>query len=461
MTCGTPWKRVRFRHGKWRACRVLPAEYANCNQGIKSAGFVLRQGATGSCRIACICLAAAVMASGAVHADNARIVPALPALNFAHFNHLVSTAVIAGKTVDVLNIYSSAPDFAYVAAPDEGYACVDDAARGIILLSAALDAGTDPGKQRQLELLTEFVLTMQSDNGYFNNFIQTNGTINTSYRTSVADLDWWSLRALWGLEAAYRHLPQGSDLVRQVVASTERLVGNLKRDLPNGPHKPRHGDGLEVPDWLPSGSGADKAAVAVIGLLSYYARTHDPQALALITSLADGIMAMQVGDARHFPYDVHLSWRNTWHAWGSDQAYALLLAGQQLKHPEYTASGLAEIDHYYPYLLKRGYLGGLTVGKVNGRYVELHADRYPQIAYGIRPMVFAADEAWRLTGREHYRAIARRFATWLTGSNIAHRALYDPASGRVADGIVSHATINPNSGAESTLEGLLALQRLQ
>lgn len=436
-------------------------QYANINRGIRSAGSVLRQGATESCRIACICVAVAVMAPGAVHADNARNAPALPAPNFAHFNHLVSTAMIAGKTVDVLNIYSSAPNFAHEAAPGEGYACVDDAARGIILLSVALDAHTDPVKQRQLELLTEFVLAMQNDNGYFNNFLQTDDTINTSYKTSVADLDWWSLRALWGLEAALRHLPQGSDLARRVLASTERLVGNLKRDLPHGPHQLRHIDGLDVPDWLPSGSGADKAAVAVLGLLPYYARTHDPQVLALITSLVDGIMAMQLGDARHFPYDVHLSWRNTWHAWGSDQAYALLLAGQQLKHPEYIASGLAEIDHFYPYLLKRGYLSGLTVGRAGGRFVELHADRYPQIAYGIRPMVFAADEAWRLTGRERYRAIARRFASWLTGSNAVHRALYDPASGRVADGIVSHTSINPNSGAESTVEGLLTLQRLQ
>lgn len=461
MTFGIPWTWVRFRLGNWHVCRVLPARYVNFTQGIKGAVCVLRQGATEFCGIAGICLAAAVMTSGAAHAHNGRIVPALPAPNFAHFNHLVSTAMIAGKTVDVLNIYSSAPDFAYVAAPDEGYACVDDAARGIILLSAVLDADTDPGKLRQLELLTEFVLTMQNDNGYFNNFIQADGTINTSYKTSVANLDWWSLRALWGLEAAFRHLPQGSDLARRVVTSTERLVGNLERDLPGGPHQPRHGDGLDVPDWLPSGSGADKAAVAVLGLLPYYARTHDPQALALITSLVDGIMAMQVGDARHFPYDMHLSWRNTWHAWGSDQAYALLLAGQQLKHPEYIASGLAEIDHLYPYLLKRGYLGALTVGEADGRFVELQAERYPQIAYGIRPMVFAADEAWRLTGREHYRAIARRFATWLTGSNVVHRALYDSASGRVADGIVSRVTINPDSGAESTLEGLMALQRLQ
>ena len=75
-----------------------------------------------------------------------------------------------------------------MAAPGEGYACVDDAARGIVLLSAALDAQDDP-VSAQLELLTKFVLAMQNSNGYFNNFIQTDGRINTGYRTSVGGIE--------------------------------------------------------------------------------------------------------------------------------------------------------------------------------------------------------------------------------------------------------------------------------
>jgi len=461
MTFGIPRLSVRFRLGQSRANGRLPTDYARCRQGIKGAGFAVRQRTQPLGTITAICLAAACLFPGAACAESGAITLALPAPNFAHFNHLVAPAVIDGETVAVLIIYSSAPDFGYVAAPGEGYACVDDAARGIVLLSAALDAKNDPVKQHQLELLTKFVLAMQSSNGYFNNFIKTDGTINTDYRTSVAELNWWSLRALWGLEAAYRQLPHDSDLARQVAASITRLVGNLKRDLPVGKQGSDYRGPSGIPDWMPSGSGADQAAVMIIGLLPYYARTHDEQALTLISAMADGIRAMQAGDASHFPYGVHLSWRNTWHAWGSDQAYALLLAGRQLHRPDYTASGLAEVDHFYPYLLKRGYLSELVLGKTGGRYRALHAARYPQTAYGIRPMVFAADEAWRITGKARYRTIARRYATWLTGNNITHRALYDAASGRVSDGIEPHARINPNSGAESTLEGLMALQRVE
>lgn len=385
--------------------------------------------------------------------------PVLPAPNFAHFNHLLATTAIGGESVAVLNIYARAPDFGFVAAPGEGYACVDDAARGIVLLAAALDRQADPVKQNQLELLTKFTLAMQNPDGYYNNFLQPDGTINTTYKTSVTGLNWWSLRALWGLEAAYRHLPPDSALAQRVAAAQAKLVANLLRDLPTGPHAAGHAR-QRYPDGLPSGSGADQAAVALLGLLPYSERTHDARARALGVSLADGIVAMQAGDARHFPFGAHLSWRNIWHAWGSDQAYALLLAGQRLHRPAYIASALAEIDHFYPYLLRHGLPAELTVARRGAGFAALRTQRFPQIAYGIRPMVFAADEAWRLTGKARYHRLARRFATWLTGNNAAHRAVYDPASGRVADGIVAPGTVNPNSGAESTLEGLMALQRL-
>lgn len=400
------------------------------------------------------------MVSSAGSAGNAVDTPSFPAPNFAHFDHLMVPAVIGGETVRVLDIYSSAPDFRSVAAPGEGYACVDDAARGMILLSAALGAQDDPVKQQQLELLTKFVLAMQNSNGYFNNFILTDGRVNISYKTSVAELNWWSLRALWGLEAASARLPPDSALAGRVTASIARLVANLKRDLPAG-RAEFTARGQRVPDRLPSGSGADQAAVAIIGLLPYYSRTHDAEARSLILAMADGVEAMQAGDAGHFPYAAHLSWRNTWHAWGSDQAYALLLAGRQLHRPDYIASGLAEVSHFYPYLFTHGYLSELVVEKTGRRYIALHASSYPQIAYGIRPMVFAADEAWRITGKARYRAMARRFASWLTGNNVAHRALYDAVSGRVSDGIETPSLINPNSGAESTLEGLMVLQRVE
>ena len=396
--------------------------------------------------------------SGAATAANRLDTASFPKAVFNHFDHLVTETSIDSVPVAVVNIYSVAPDYAYAAEPREGFACVDDAARAIVLLSRSIEKEADDKKLHQLKLLMAFVLRMQNKNGYFNNFIWPDGSINTSDKTSLAELNWWSLRALWGLESGLHILPQDSDLSRQTLAALERLVANLKRDLPVKPRVTRHEEGLEVPNWLPMGSGADQAAVAVIGLLSNYDRTHDASVLNIITTMADGIEQMQVGDANRFPYGAHLSWRNEWHAWGSDQAYALLLAGQKLRRTDYVRGGLLEVEYFYPYLIRRGYLSSLRIRKVGDRYLAIRQERFPQIAYGIRPMVSAAIEAYHITGKRRYLAIALHIASWLTGTNDAHQAIYEAASGRIFDGIGPGARVNRNSGAESTIEGLLALQ---
>ena len=56
--------------------------------------------------------------------------------------------------------------------------------------------------------------------------------------------------------------------------------------------------------------------------------------------------------------------------------------------------------------------------------------------------------------------MALRLAGWFSGRNDARRAMYDPATGRVMDGIGGPDRVNANSGAESTIEGLLALRTL-
>ena len=68
-------------------------------------------------------------------ADRGTDAASFPTAVFHHFDHLVAETSIDGVPVDVVNIYSLAPDYAYAAEPQEGYACVDDAARAIILLS--------------------------------------------------------------------------------------------------------------------------------------------------------------------------------------------------------------------------------------------------------------------------------------------------------------------------------------
>jgi hypothetical protein len=380
-------------------------------------------------------------------------------VNLQHFDHLFTEIQVGNRKMGVVNIYSEYPDYFYVAAPAEGIACVDDAARAIILLSEYWKSTHDDDVLLQTRNLIEFVLYMQNANGYFNNFIWQDGSINTSYRTSLAELNWWSFRALWSLEVAHELVLSDLDLANRIDDAIKKVVVNIKRDISLADLGTEIVDTIEVPAWLPHKYAADQAAIAIIALLPHYKRSGDSQVLEIINALASGIMQMQKGDANNYPYGMFLSWKNLWHAWGNSQAYALLLAGEQLDKPEYTRSALKEIDHFYPYLLNNGLSDSILIKRESGGFSEIMKTRFPQIAYGIRPMVYAASEAFRVTNDQKYLALSERLKSWFFGQNDAARIIYDQESGRTYDAIVSVTEINMNSGAESTIEGLLAIQR--
>jgi len=384
--------------------------------------------------------------------------PSQATVNLEHFDHLFMEIEVDGKTVGVVNIYSEYPDYAYATEPAEGFACVDDAARAIILLSKRTQSERDDETVRKIKLLVEFVLYMQNSNGYFNNFLWPDGSINTSYRTSLAELNWWSFRALWALESTFELVLSDQDLAYRIDHAISKLVANIKRDISVTDFKTEVVDTIELPTWLPHKYAADQAAVAIIALLPHFKRSGDEQVLQIINALAAGIMRMQKGDADNYPYGMFLSWKNLWHSWGNSQAFALLLAGDQLNRPDYTQSALLEIDNFIPYLLESGFSDSILIKRESDVFSEERRTRFPQIAYGIRPMFYAASEAFRVTADTRYLALATRLRSWFFGQNDAARMIYDQESGRTYDAINSATEINLNSGAESTIEGLLVLQ---
>jgi hypothetical protein len=50
---------------------------------------------------------------------------------------------------------------------------------------------------------------------------------------------------------------------------------------------------------------------------------------------------------------------------------------------------------------------------------------------------------------------------WFFKNNPANALMYDPATGIGYDGIIAYGKINYNSGAESTIESLLSILRLE
>jgi hypothetical protein len=171
-------------------------------------------------------------------------------------------------------------------------------------------------------------------------------------------------------------------------------------------------------------------------------------------------MLMQAGDSINFPHYAFLSWENIWHAYGNSQSQALLQAGKLMDNSEIIQSALNEIRHFYPYL-KEHNLIEFEVSHENEKIILEKSSVYSQIAYNIRPMVFACLEAYRITNDEMYAKQAGEIACWLFGNNIDNVQMYFPESGICYDGITDKNTVNRNSGAESTIEALLILQAVE
>lgn len=384
-------------------------------------------------------------------------------INFDHFNHLYKEIDFKGEKVGIVHIYSEYPDYEFEIEPKEGFTCVDDVARAVVMLSKYLKGNViDDEAFNKLKKLTEFVLQMQNENGYFNNFIWNDLSINTTYKTSVAELNWWSFRALWALESAYDLLKSDEDLAKRIVIASDKLVINFKRDISVNNLKTELVETVEVPTWLPQKYASDQSALLILGLLKNYDRTADNDIKLMIDALAEGIMIMQKGNSKEYPYGAFMSWQNLWHAWGNSQSYALLKAGQEFNNQMFIDSALKEIDNFYPYLLEKGFAEAFWIKKTGeNSYSEIERNSYPQITYGLRPMVWAASEAYQYSKKEKYLKLATDLNSWLSGNNDAKIVMYYPETGICFDGIKSEEEISKNSGAESTIESMLIVLEIK
>ena len=384
-------------------------------------------------------------------------------VNLSHLNYLyVPVTFPDGTNAAGVWIYADAPNYNLTPASGEGYTCVDDVSRAALVYLRNSKFSSDTIIQSKAFKLINFLLEMQSSNGYFYNFLLTGNQINTSGATSINNPEWWSWRALQALtEGSTLVKPKNAQLAGKMDDAVNKLVAVIKTDLVNLPQTTKIVSGITVPQWLPAGSGTDQSALLILGLIPYCTSTNDAIMTAYVKKLADGIALMQQGDATHFPYSAFLSWENTWHAYGNDQAYSLLKAGVFLNDTKYTSAGLSEVDNFYPWLLQNGFKASFVVAN-SGSGVQLSSElSYDQIAYGIRPMVFAAIEAYKVTGLPKYADIAGHLSAWFLGANDASQNMYSVTTGRGYDGLSSTTNINVNSGAESTIEALLTMERVE
>ncbi|WEK35928.1 MAG: hypothetical protein P0Y53_00320 [Candidatus Pseudobacter hemicellulosilyticus] len=388
--------------------------------------------------------------------------PVAPAalLNATHLESLMTNVTFDnGQVGTAVYIYADAPSYTPIGAVGEGFTCVDDVARALQYYVRHADFATSQAIQDKAYGLTRFVLNMQAPNGYFYNFVQTGNAINKFGITSINTAKWWSWRALQGLtEAAPIIRTKNTSLAAEIDAVVNKLVAVIKTELVNLPETTKLVEGVEVPEWLPE--GADQGATMLLGLIPYATASGDAEIRTYIKKLADGIVRTQLGGAAQFPYGVFLSSGNHWHAYGCDQAHALFAAAKFLNDASYSDKAKIEVDQFYSWIISSGFKSSFDVRITNNVPAGYNQTPYEQIAYGVRPMVFAALDAYELTKDEQYADKAGRLASWFFGNNSASAQMYSRSNGRCFDAINTGNAVNRNSGAESTIEALLALQRI-
>lgn len=382
-------------------------------------------------------------------------------VNPSHLDHLYEEINVNGKQMAIIHIYCDYPDYNWVEAKREGIACIDDVARAAIFYSNYYKTTHNKIYLRKVRLLTEFVLYMQAENGYFYNFVESDYSINKTYKTSVAEPNWWSWRALLTLSETYKLFSRNdAAFSNRILQSMSKFFSVLKKKLPLKKNF-KNADGFERPTWLPSETGADQASILVLALVNYLEIKKDSMLLAYLRDLCDGIVWMQEGGKDNFPYSAFMSWENLWHAYGNVQSYALLKAYKTTHEEKYKSAALSEINNFYPYLIKENYLNYFSIKKNDDKNIIDEQKRFSQIAYGISPMIFATLEAAEITKDKSYSELAGKISLWFFGKNLAEKEMYNIKTGICYDGINNEQDVNKNSGAESTIETLLSLLAIQ
>jgi uncharacterized protein YyaL (SSP411 family) len=147
-------------------------------------------------------------------------------------------------------------------------------------------------------------------------------------------------------------------------------------------------------------------------------------------------------------FEPHLTYAN------AKKPHALLLAGRACDHDGWVAAGLSTLE----FLIRTTFIDGQFDFVGNAGWYPRGGRR---AVFGQQPIeagytAEACMVAYEITGELHHLELAHAALEWLLGRNRLGVALYDPVTGRCADGLDRHGA-SANAGAESTICALLAL----
>jgi len=339
----------------------------------------------------------------------------------------------------------------------------DDIARAaVVYLRDWRQTGSADSREKAYELLraTAYLQTTTGANrGRSVLWMQSDGELNPSAEPvelpdpSDSGDSYWQARTLWAFGEGYaafeREDPEFAAFLRDRIRLSVRA---LDRDVLTRYGKHDTADGVKVPAWLIV-DGADASAEAVLGLSAYVDARSDSLARDALRKLARGIEEL-ASNPDAWPYGAVLPWtqsRSQWHAWSSQQSAALARSSAVLGDGSLLRAATTETVRFDTTLLT-------SDGADNG-WQPSPTDRV-QIAYGVdsrvQSLLAVADEGGSDLGLD----LAGMEASWFFGANRAGEPMYDPATGVTFDGLEVDGRINRNSGAESTIHGLLTMLAL-
>lgn len=313
----------------------------------------------------------------------------------------------AGRSACALAVYADADDRLVPAreSGEEGVACVDDAARGIVLFADRWVATGDPELRAWAAGLLDFLLYLQRPDGRFVNFIHDwTGTPNAHGQTSVPGGAFWQARALSGLAKAW------------VAFDDPRAAEAFERAL--------------VPVQA-APAAADVRSVQIRALLEVVRSGRRPDLGAVLGAWCDELVALREGE-------ILLDAPGTLHLWGHSQEAVLADAGTFLGRGDLIVVARRSADLVF----------GPAIAS---------AFAFPVVQpYDVACAVDAMDRLAVATGDTRYERQAADARAWFDGRNTAGAPVYDRERGRVADGI-DDGRVSRSSGAESNILGAQAL----
>jgi hypothetical protein len=329
--------------------------------------------------------------------------PQLPDLNFQHINELTDlTGIIQHAIFNIPN-------------RKEGY-CIDDNARALLLMVWACKNKKNQIADRLLPIYLSFIHYMQTDDGYFRNFMsytkdthEERGSEESFGRTMMA------LGFLINDSAAPLLIKTGKDIFSKAYPHVHTLTS--LRGIAN----------------------------TVIGICQFI-KYHFPDDLKrdMVIELSDKMVSMYRENKK-----------DKWHWFEPVLTYdnailplALLNAYEITQNEEYLTIAFESMHFLESIVFDNDSLrpvGNQASFKPGGP-----AAQFDQQGIDVMAMILFYQQAFRVTREQQYHTRMYRSFQWFLGANDVGLPLYDPSSGGCADGLHSEG-VNMSQGAESTL----------